>query len=393
MRGSPRYWLQGLLIGALLATQTGVVAAQIPNPIDTGGTLPPNPVDTVTGAVQDVVGAVNEAAGQIPNPVETVTGGGGQVPQPVETVIDTVTGAANNPAGTVNDTTAGAAGNASNGVNAATAGAVPQTKEAASGVAGGSSSAGTANSGAAGSRTYTSAVTGGGLQNWARARGLFNVASFLGGSQPSLAILVDALNDADGDGIFSDAESAPEPRTDVTFKALITNIGSTGFEIAGVSQSYAAASGPAQGKVCAELTGIMLAPGESLACSFPVPDYAPARGESLVNTVMAAGFEVGKGARRGASDSDTTTVETIVTGDEVLAVAIKRNLAFTGTETARLVALALVLLAVGGALVSLARARGRRPKRPLPSESSKELSGWWAAGPTRQRSKERAGIR
>jgi hypothetical protein len=72
-------------------------------------------------------------------------------------------------------------------------------------------------------------------------------------------------------------------------------------------------------------------------------------------------------------------------------VAIKRNLAFTGTDAARLLALGLLLLAAGGAFLTLARVRSRRPVRPLPSDSSVDLLGWWAAGPGRSRPKEKVG--
>lgn len=393
MRTSPRFWRKVLLVGALVATQTGVVAAQIPNPIDTGGTLPPNPIDAVPAPVQDAINAVTETINNVPETVDnTVNDPVGTVGNTAGQATDTVNDVTNNdPVGTVNGAAGGSGAGSANPVGAV-AGAVTQAKEAGSGsgVAGTGPSGSAAATGTPGERGYTNAVGGGNLQNWARARGLLNLAAFLGGSQPALAILVDALNDADGDGVFSDAENAPAPRADVSFKALITNVGSTNFEIAGVSHTYSGAGGPAQGKVCGELVGIMLAPGESLACSFPVSDYSPARGESLVNTVMAAGFEVGKGARRGASDSDSTSVETVVTGDEVLAVAIKRNLAFTGTEAARLVALGLLFLAIGGGLISLARARSRRPTRRLPNESSAEQLGWWTAGPARPKSKGKA---
>lgn len=384
MRTSPRLWIQGLLIGALLATQTGVVAAQIPNPLDTGGGQLPNPVPTVDvpivdGAVQD---AINTVTNTVEETVNTVENTAGQTTDAVQTTTNS------DPVGTVNDTASGSTSGASNTVGGVT-GAATQQKEAGGGGTGASPPGSSTGSGGAANRAYTAAMAGT-LQNWVRARGLFNSAALLAGAQPSLAILVDAVNDADGDGIFSDVENAPTPSADVTFKALITNIGSTGFEIAGVSHTYTGVGGPTQAKVCAELTGIMLAPGESLACSFPVPGYAPPRGESLVNTVMAAGFEVGKGARRGASDSDTTTVETVLTGDEVLAVAIKRNLAFTGTEAARLLALALALLAAGGAFTLLARTRSRRPTRRLPSESSVELLEWWTAPHGRPPVKENA---
>jgi hypothetical protein len=223
------------------------------------------------------------------------------------------------------------------------------------------------------------------------ARFVLNSSAILSGSQPSLAILVDAVNDADGDGIYSDTEFAARPAADVSFKALITNIGAVSFEIANVTNGYNGGTGPAQGEVCGELVGIMLAPGESVACAFPVAEYAPEGGASAVNTITAAGFEVGKGARRGASDSDTSTVQTILAGDDVLAVALKRNLAFTGTDAGRLVALGLLLLAAGGGLLSLARIRNRPPVRPFPSESPIDALGWWAAGPRRAGSNRRVG--
>jgi hypothetical protein len=225
------------------------------------------------------------------------------------------------------------------------------------------------------------------------ARSLLNWTAILGASQPSLAILVDALNDADGDGIFSDAEIAAAPGTDVNLKVLITNIGAVSFEIDAVTHSYNGGTEAARGEVCGELVGLILAPGESLACTFPMADYSPPAGESLINTVMAAGFEIGKGSRRGAADSDTSTVQTIVADEDVLAVALKRNLAFTGTEAARLVALGLLLLAAGGGLLSLARLRTRPPSRPLPSESPTDLLGWWAAGPSRSGSTWKVGRR
>jgi hypothetical protein len=219
------------------------------------------------------------------------------------------------------------------------------------------------------------------------------LSAILGSSQPSLAILVDATNDADGDGIFSDSEMAPAPGADVTVKALITNIGAVDFEISTVTHSFNGNTGAARSEVCSELVGLILAPGESLACTFSLADYSPPAGQSLVNTAMAAGFEVGKGARRGASDSDSSTVQTIIAGEEVLAVALKRNLAFTGTDAARLLALGLLLLAAGGGFLSLARLRTRRPVRPLPSESPIDALGWWAAGPVRTDSRWKAGRR
>jgi hypothetical protein len=336
--------------------------APVTSPIDTVGTVV-GTAETVNTGTQDAISALGGATGQYGSPSGT------------EVIMAPSAG----PADAISAIAAASGGSGTAGLLGSSEG-----------------SAGSGPTGVAGSyygSTASGIVSGGVAKRLLGARFLLNWTAILGVSQPSLAILVDAVNDANGDGIYSDAEIASTPGADVSFKALITNIGSTNFEIETVTHSYNGGTGAAQGTVCGELVGIMLAPGESLACSFPVPDYAPAKGQSLVNTITAGGFEVGKGARRGASDSDTSTVDTILAGDDVLAVAIKRNLAFTGTDAAKLLALGLLLLAVGGSFLSLARLRNRRPRLPIPSQTAVGELGWWAAGPSRSDSKRRVGRR
>jgi hypothetical protein len=192
-------------------------------------------------------------------------------------------------------------------------------------------------------------------------------AAVLTGAQPSLAIVVNALNDADGDGIYSDSETASVAGADISFKAIITNMGSTAFEIAAVNHSFIQNGGRIQIDVCADLDGLTLGFGESLACSFSVEDYSPPLGKSVVNTVTASAIEVTGSGRRGTSDSDNTSVATLL-GDQVLAVAIERAadpLAFTGTDAARLVIIGFMLLAVGGALLRVSRTRTAVSARPV----------------------------
>lgn len=204
-----------------------------------------------------------------------------------------------------------------------------------------------------------------------RARGegplVVDGAASLSGAQPSLAIVVNALNDADGDGIYSDSETASVAGADISFKAIITNMGSTAFEIAAVNHSFLQNGGRIQIDVCADLDGLTLGFGESLACSFSVEDYSPPLGKSVVNTVTVSAIEVTGSGRRGTSDSDNTTVATLL-GDQVLAVAIERAadpLAFTGTDAARLVIIGFMLLAVGGALLRVSRTRAAVPAAPV----------------------------
>jgi hypothetical protein len=498
----PRFFLNALLVGFVFTVQSGAGAiAQIPDPLNTGGTqgtvdstvdtIPTiedttndvtntvdNTVDqttnTVTDSTNNVTNTVNNTVDQTTNTVtETTNNTTNTVNNTVDQTTNTVTETTNNTTNTVNNTVTETNNTANETVNtvdqvvqspkpklpapktspvtspiqqtvgtvvgtttgtvtntgtqdaiSALGGATGQTQApsasgtdataiAASGpvdaisaiaaAAGGSGTAGLLGSsagsaGIAPTATYNSSIAGaiasGSLsKRFLGSRFLLNWTSILGASQPSLAILVEAVNDADGDGIYSNAEIASTPGAAVSFKALITNIGAVNFEIVNVTNSYNGGTGAAQGTVCGELVGIMLAPGESLACAFPVPDYSPAKGQTLVNSITAAGFEVGKGARRGASDSDTSTVDTLLAGDDVLAVAIKRNLAFTGTDAARLLAVGLLLLAAGGGFLSAARMRGRRPPLPIPSESSADTLGWWAAGPSRTGSRWKVGRR
>jgi hypothetical protein len=196
---------------------------------------------------------------------------------------------------------------------------------------------------------------------------LLRGAGILGAAQPSLAILVDALNDADADGVYSDVETAPESGADIDFKAIIANSGTTEFEITGVTHSFLEHDATVQVEVCADLDGLTLGPGESFGCSFSVADYSPPIGDTVVNTVTASAIEFGGSGTRGTSDSDTSTVATLL-ADQVLAAAVGRasgSLAFTGTDAVVLVALALLLLAIGGSARHLSRIRSAVPERPM----------------------------
>ena len=234
-----------------------------------------------------------------------------------------------------------------------------------------------------GARSLSKARTTEAIKAWAQNGGsmLSSLGGIFGSAQPSFAILVDAMNDADGDGSFNDVEIAPIPNGDVRFQALISNIGSTNFEIAGVNHSYAAADGRVQVGICEKLVGLVLLAGDSVPCTFSLADYAPARGESVVNTITAAAFEIGS-PKRGASDSDISTVDTLLS-DEVLAVAVSKEpgvLAFTGMDAVGLIILAITLLASGAALTQLGRMRRLRQQRAVIGADpwlELELLRWW----------------
>jgi hypothetical protein len=234
-----------------------------------------------------------------------------------------------------------------------------------------------------GARSLSKARTTEAIKTWAEGGGsiLSSLQGIFGSAQPSFAILVDAMNDADGNGSFSDVEIAPTPNGEVRFQALISNIGSTNFEIASVNHSYAAADGRVQVGICEKLVGLVLLAGDSVPCTFSLADYAPVRGESVVNTITAAAFEIGS-PKRGASDSDISTVDTLL-ADEVLAVAVSKEpgvLAFTGMDAVGLIILAITLLASGAALTQLGRMRRLRRQRAVIGADpwlELELLRWW----------------
>ncbi len=448
----PRVFVNVLLVGAVYAMQTGSVAAQIPEPTTTPDPINEPPADTVEGAVDEVVEEIlkmpEETTGTIAQPVDAVDAG------VVEDIVDALpksTGersksieplpaeetkekeksgskgeggkgkdekgersektekaekaeSVDKPAGETSDParrdTPTQSADALSPIAAEVAEASPKVIDAIVEVVSQMEETITplevleSDAAAREGELTSSGAAGqaGGLKGWARSRGglLSSLDGIFGSAQPSFAILVDAMNDADGDGIYTDSELAPAPAVDVRFKALISNIGATGFEIVQVNHSYDSADGRVQVGVCQKLAGITLAPGESVPCAFSLAEYAPPRGESLASTVTAAAFEMGE-SRRGASDSDMVTVDTLFEG-EALAVAIKRKpglLAFTGIDAVWLLVLALGLLASGGVLAYEGRRRGNHREEAvldIDPWMELELRRWWSAdsvgGPT-----------
>src|SRR5918996_783474 len=310
----PRVLLESLLVGSLVALQTGIGVAQIPGiPDPTGGgtqdtldqtvndtattvdnttSAVTDPVkdtvnqttDTATDTVNNTTNTATETTNNATNTVEEVV----QSPKPklpapktspVTTVTNTV-GTVVGTTGTVNTGTQDAI-SALGGATGQYAGPSPSTEgviapsagpaDAISAIAAATGGTGTAGLlGASGglaessetgsaalyySSTAAGIVPGGLAKRFLGSRFLLNWTAILGVAQPNLAILVDAVNDADGDGVYSDAEIAATPGADVSFKALVTNIGAVSFEIATVTHSFNGGTGPAQGTVCGELAG------------------------------------------------------------------------------------------------------------------------------------------
>lgn len=449
-----RFLLKALLVGSLVALQAGGVAAQIPDPPTE---LSPLPLDAVEGPggpdqAPTPEPPPPETTPQVPPPVEEVPPTTETPPEVVVApeepqaelplpgdVVEAVVEEINKDAGVAEGTGGTSIGGEPSGqetvaeapsvVGTIEAAATAAQNEEASASIGGSVAQENPELAAAiatvvsdvegtieetagpevlpggastadregGTMSLSKAQTADALQTWAKSgEGILSSAgSIFGSAQPSFAILVDAMNDADGDGNFTDVEIASGPSIDVRFRALISNIGSTSFEIAGVNHTYQDVSGRAQVQVCEKLVGLVLPAGRSVPCAFSLAGYAPPRGESVVNTITAAAFEIGNSGR-GASDSDTSTVDTLFAG-EVLAVAVKREpglLAFTGMDAVGLVVLALGLLLAGATLSYVGRERRVAQEAALVRDDPwVELLQWVRAELAESRARQMVGSR
>jgi uncharacterized repeat protein (TIGR01451 family) len=148
---------------------------------------------------------------------------------------------------------------------------------------------------------------------------------------PVLSVSVVKTNDANGDALFTDAERASGPGAAVPFRAVVTNTSAVPVVLDSLVDAFA---GSSQG-VCDALVGTTLAAGASVTCDFTLTGYAPAAGQTLVNTVTVVVVEPDVPTNT-ATDDDTSTVTTA----PVLSVVVDKlndangDTAFTDTETA-----------------------------------------------------------
>ena len=120
-----------------------------------------------------------------------------------------------------------------------------------------------------------------------------------------LSIDVVKDNDADGDGVFHDQETAAGAGLDVPFRAVITNPSPIPLVISSLTDVF---PGQAAFNVCNNLIGTVLQPGASVTCNFTVSGYSPPLGSSKVDTVTVVGTDQ-QNPNRTVTDSDTSTVD------------------------------------------------------------------------------------
>ncbi len=116
---------------------------------------------------------------------------------------------------------------------------------------------------------------------------------------PAITLNVTKTNDADLDGAFHDAETAPEPGSAVTFQVSVVNTSAVPVVIDSITDAYpiVATGSPVTCLVggTTDVVGTVLAasgqPGSSVTCRFTVDGYAPAADSSLTDLVKVGGHE------------------------------------------------------------------------------------------------------
>lgn len=320
-------------------------------------------IDEVTEALQETADQIGEAAGQ------TVGGSGETVKSAGEDVDDAVGGASGGLSEAVQETATNFTGEG---------GSVPDTVSDAGGDAGATSggsvrksnqsSRGTLDQSrgrdASGSRIKSAPTTAPGSARRARVLG----ASGEGWSGAIyVPLLIHLSNDADGDGSYSDAETARRQDEDVQFQVRLENVGSNELAVLAVRDVSPTPTGVEEDAACRDLAGIRLAPGESTTCRFTVRGLTPPAGERVVRLFEVDAVDTTDPSRTGTV-VDTTVIRT---GGTVLGEFIRRGLgalATTGVGIIALLAAAAVLAGIGGPFVLL----GNRRRRPLDQAS---LSG------------------
>lgn len=94
---------------------------------------------------------------------------------------------------------------------------------------------------------------------------------------PTVDVCVELVNDASGDGTYTDDETADAEGEDVPEQVTVTNCGDAPHEIDDITIDGEA--------VCPDLFGMVQQPGESVTCDLVQPEHTPAEGVTETDTV------------------------------------------------------------------------------------------------------------
>jgi hypothetical protein len=336
------------LLALLLAVGIPSAGAQsVPLPPDLEDTAN-DAVGTVKGTAKDPVGTTKDAVGTTKDAVGKTT--------------DAVGGATGSSGGSSGGGTGG--GSLTDG--SVVDGSQPQSRSqapaagdgAGSGAGGGTGNGGGKAGGKAGGGKAGGKVAGGG-----RSRGGAGEAStsyesaFIPGELAASPVAVVKTNDADGDGSFTERETAPEPGADVPFRIAVRNTGSGAVTILGLAHYLPEDPMSSRVEVCPSLAGTTVEAGESEVCAFTLRGYSPPRGAVKVSTA-AANVVVDSGAAGQGTVRSLYATSTVQTG----AADVSRLgspggfLAQTGADILQLLVASFLLAGIGAELVR----RGRR---------------------------------
>jgi LPXTG-motif cell wall-anchored protein len=195
----------------------------------------------------------------------------------------------------------------------------------------------------------------------------------------TFAVELTKVNDANGDGTFSDRETAPAEGSDVTFEIDIINTGSGALTLQSLTDAFddelvdllvdveLSCTGSGGAVVVLE-PGSLIPAGTTIRCRFTLAGYAPAAGDPLVNTVTVVTVEADPADDVSEVDSERPAPsvvprETRSPGEAAPAAAgavISRPLPRTGSETGHLTAAGLALLGLGALLTISSELRRRQ---------------------------------
>jgi uncharacterized repeat protein (TIGR01451 family) len=130
---------------------------------------------------------------------------------------------------------------------------------------------------------------------------------------PVISFTLNKLNDANGDSAYTKAEVAPNQGAAVPFQVTITNTSPVAVDITSFTDQWPGVAPFVPAGTCGPLLGTALAaagqPGSSVTCGFTQNGYAPARGSSLIDTVVVTVVQHGNtgNSLTGYSQSTVTT--------------------------------------------------------------------------------------
>jgi uncharacterized repeat protein (TIGR01451 family) len=137
---------------------------------------------------------------------------------------------------------------------------------------------------------------------------------------PVLQLTVDKKNDANSDGTFNDTETARSVGQDVKFQAVVTNASGVSMVIDSITDDWPGMPAGFTPTFSPNLVGTALAPGASKTITFTVPNYGPAKGSTLTDTLTVGGHQ-----QNVPSNTTTGSDKSTVAGPGTVVASIEKT--------------------------------------------------------------------